>query len=184
MGAVREYCDRAVLITDGLLSFEGNAGDTANEYLKLFNKSADNSTIEQTSKRWGTGSVEVSDIKINLTDDEVHVNITLTTAKEPVDEIVLGFRITDGENRVIAGANNLNVEGSKKLSMSSNQKLSLDFIMPNIFGNGTFNVSVTVRSPDKVTIYDNWDDVASFSVAKDEAYYPILCPARLVTKEK
>lgn len=176
MGAVREYCDKAILIQDGKIAHTGTADEIADEYLRMFNKPSNDA---QRNKRWGNGQVNIKNLNITVKPRNINIHFELISSKSIVEDVVLGFRIKDSQGRVIAGANNLNVEGSQKMSFNAGEEKMLDFDMPNIFGNETYSVGATVRLSDGVTICDSWEDAKTFSNTKDDVYYPVVCPAKL-----
>lgn len=181
MGAVREYCDRAILIKDGLITHEDKADVIADEYLKLFNQNSDN-IQDDDNGRWGNGKVKISDISVELSDDHIVITADLKASNEKVDDIVFGFRFKDSEDRIVLGGNTQNAKNGKKISLSANETKRLTFTMQNILGGGTFKVGATVRLSDKITICDDWDNATRFSNTKEESFYPVIAPAELEIK--
>jgi ABC-2 type transport system ATP-binding protein len=181
MNAVREYCDRAILINNSQLVFEGSAADAANEYLKLFNKNADESQAESLVENWGTKDISITDKTISLEKDRITVNLHLATKKNDVNDFVVGFRFIDKDGRVVAGVNNINsVEGNKQpLSLKANSKMKVSFSTQNILGSGSYDVGLTLRSKDGVTIYDNWERAKEVKQTRIDGSYPVILPARV-----
>jgi ABC-2 type transport system ATP-binding protein len=181
MNAVREYCDRAILINNSQLVFEGSAADAANEYLKLFNKNADESQAESLVENWGTKDISITDKTISLEKDRITVNLHLATKKNDVNDFVVGFRFIDKDGRVVAGVNNINsVEGNKQpLSLKANSKMKVSFSTQNILGSGSYDVGLTLRSKDGVTIYDNWERAKEVKQTRMDGSYPVILPARV-----
>jgi len=167
MNAVREYCDRAILIDRGNITYEGDPSTSANEYLKMFNTVAASETGRKDSKdRWGNGVLSFHSITSEVKKDELIIRAELV-AKEDVDEVVVGFRIKDGTGQVLTGTNTTS-SSYNNFSMRQKEKGELVCVMPNIFGNGVFTIDATARHGDGVTIYDNWDNAAAFSVIRHE----------------
>lgn len=177
MNAVREYCDRAILIKDGLVAHEGAADKVANEYLKLFNKS-DEKNQDKDSSRWGNGQVKVANLTIHDDDDEIKISSRVRATKD-TDGFVFGYRFLNSEGKLMMGGNSLNANGGKKLSLKKDEELELTFKMPNILGSGTATLGVTVRLSDGVTMCDVWDDAARLEISKAESYYPVVAPATM-----
>jgi ABC-2 type transport system ATP-binding protein len=182
MGAVREYCDEAILISDGLIAHQGSAETIADEYLKLFNQNSDDSDVNIQEDRWGNGRVKIDRISADIIGDDIKISVDLKTNTKAVSDIVFGFNFKDSENQIIAGANTLNVEGAQKFSMDAESTKALTFIMPNILGSGTFTIGATVRLSDKITICDTWNNATKFKNTKDESHYPVIVPAKLEIK--
>lgn len=181
MGAVREYCDRAILIKDGKIAHEGSPEDVADEYLKMFNKPSGDKS-EKRGRRWGNQAVIIEKLSVDMVGDMIDIHTDLRAGDAAVNEVKFGFRVKDKQGRLLAGANNLNVEGAKRMSFASGEVKELHFTMPNIFGNETYSISATASLMDGITICDTWEDVTTFSSTKDDVFYPVVCPAVLKIK--
>lgn len=183
MDAVREYCDRAVLIQKSKVVKMGTANEIANEYQSLFNKVLNQSSSKvqtaQTGKRWGNGLVVFDKAYVTRLEDELEFNAVLSAGDQDIDDVVLGFRFVDTDGKIVAGASTLNVKDGKPLSFKANESKHLTFTMPNILGSGVYNVGATVRLTDKVTVCDYWDDITTIFNNREESYYPIVLPALL-----
>lgn len=178
MGAVREYCDRAILINEGQVAFTGPADEIADEYLKLFNSVEDGGkkNNDKASKRWGNGLVKMSSKKMQI-DDTIKFEMNLA-AKDDIDGVVVGFRFYDEQGAVIAGASTVNArKGSTQgISFNKNERKKIIFESENILGTGTYRLGYTIRNSDMVTIYDDNEDLLSFTYNRPESYQPIICP--------
>lgn len=179
MGAVREYCNKAILIEGGKIIQEGQAEKVADGYLKLFNKVMANDNPAK-GDRWGDGSVVINSFKVEIAPDKIELIFKLRAAKQPIENAVLGFRIRDSRGKLLAGANNLNSENAEKMNFTPKEEKTLRFTMPNIFGNDTYSIGATVRLSDGITTCDSWENMEKFTNLRSEVYYPILCPAKLV----
>jgi hypothetical protein len=94
------------------------------------------------------------------------------TANESISGVVAGIRIKNSSGLVVTGVNS---ETAGKISLKKGESTQVNFLLPNIFGNDIFNVDATLRLGDGVTICDNWDDAASFSVLKNtKAPYSVI----------
>lgn len=180
MSAIREYCDRAILIKDGKVAHEGSADAIADEYLKLFNGPAEAKSSSE--KRWGSGEVQLDDFV--LTRDKTNISITTTVSggDRDVEDMKLGIHIKDSEGKTVAGLNSLNVENGQKLAVKAGEKLTLHFDMQNTLGNGTYSVTAVLKGQG-TTLY-NWDEAATFANLRDDVFYPtVLLATMKVTKE-
>jgi ABC-2 type transport system ATP-binding protein len=172
MSAVREYCDKAILINEGRITHSGSALEISNEYLKLFNKTT-SSTDSSTNERWGNKNVALDSVVASVREKQNDIQITLAmTANENISGVVAGIRIKNSSGLVVTGVNS---ETAGKISLKKGESTQVNFFLPNIFGNDIFNVDATLRLGDGVTICDNWDDAASFSVLKNtKAPYSVI----------
>ena len=182
MGAVREYCDRAILIKDGLIAHEGAADSVANEYLKLFNQNSEEDDEVSGKERWGNGQVHIEHLDVKVSGETIVLTADIKAGKKDANGVVFGYRFHDSENRLIVGGNTLNAKKGKKMSLKAGETKRLTFTMPNILGSGTFAVGATVRLSDGVTICDDWSHATKFSNTKDESYYPVIAPSELEVK--
>jgi ABC-2 type transport system ATP-binding protein len=182
MGAVREYCDRAILINEGLITHEDKAEIIADEYLKLFNESDSDADSQKDPQRWGNGNVKMSTVDVQTRADTITIQTTLHAKKQDIESYVFGYRFTNSEGVLVAGGNSLNAQGGKKLSLAKGECTTLTFTIPNILGSGSFDFSATVRLADGVTICDDWKNITTLKISKTESYYPIVLPAKM--KEK
>ncbi len=180
MGAVREYCERAILIKDGLIAHEGKADTIADEYLKLFNTNA-NST-ETSSNRWGNGQVRINNFQVEADTSKIVIRASIQADERGAENYVFGYRFNDSEGQLIAGGNTLNVRNASKLSLKPNESREFEFSMANILGSGSMTVSATVRLGDGVTVCDSWENIKVISVAKSESHYPVIMPAEMEIK--
>ena len=72
MNAVREYCDRALLINDSEVVFQGTSDQTAKEYMRLFmpeqyQAQRDEEVKAQNQGKWGTGGANIEKISLGNT---------------------------------------------------------------------------------------------------------------------
>lgn len=181
MSAVKEYCDRAILIDNGKITFEGKASKVADEYLKLFNKvDEDSEVIEGDTNRWGNGHVRVLDHELTV-DKKMRVEFTLKASKA-VKDVVIGFRLYDGTDALLAGASSVNARkgAQRAISFEKGEVKKIIFEGENILGTGDYRLGYTVRLADGITVCDDNDNVARFNYHFQEGYQPIICPVELV----
>lgn len=181
MGAVREYCDRAVLIEEGLVTHEGSADYVADEYLKLFNKNS-NGNVRNSLSRWGNQEIFVKDGSANVDNELIKFIFNLKSTID-IENVVFGFRVKDSEGNVVAGVSTVNVvSGGQKMTFTKGEVKKIIFETPNIFGNSTYTVSTTIKLSDGATTFDSCTDLFRFSTSKQDVYYPVVFPAKLIVK--
>lgn len=190
MEAVKEYCDRALLIDDGFVQINDRPDLVADEYLKLFNRSQASETKKRasgkkdTTLRWGNGLVEISKATVNKKGDNLRVEATITAGPEPVDDIVFGFRFVNEKGDIVLGGNSLSSSNGQLIRMGAGEKLMVSFEFTNVLGHGRFSLGATVRLSDKVTICDNWDGIQSLDNIQKDAPYPVVAPASFGVKRR
>lgn len=169
MSAVREYCDRAMLIEKSEVVLLGSADDVATEYIRLFNpgsKSEVEVKREAGVKRWGSGKVELTSVKTTVKKKTVLIHMD-ALVHELVDEPVFGYVVKDSAGNNLLGTNT-KLQHVKVGELTPGQKLTIEWELPNIFDDGNFLVTVAVVENDGVTQSDWWEDAGVFTVFRDE----------------
>lgn len=185
MGAVREYCDRAILIEDGLIAHEGSGDDVADEYLKLFNKpqyEKEKADAERSKNRWGSGEVQFSSITTVITEDKLVVTMKLK-ANADLDEVVVGMDIYNEKNsdkNILTTGVDERPMREHCFSIKKGEKKTIRYVFENIFGGGTYTVTSSLKTVDGSYIYDFWRDAATFTDPKQTSeYFPSLYPVEI-----
>jgi ABC-2 type transport system ATP-binding protein len=184
INVVKKYCDRAVLIEDGRVAYDGPAEKTVEKYLDLFDpsrkeKKKDKKPVEKIDKK-----VQIKGVTSTCNNDNLSIKVELVS-KTNQDNIKLALRILDANNRVVAGINTQSVINPVIIELKANQTKSVKLSMPNILGNGKFSVDVRV-GPNTYTgtIHDKVSGVAEFINTKEEVYYPVALPAKVDVRVK
>ncbi len=185
MDAIREYCDRAILIENSKLIKEGNAEEIAKEYTKLFIPTlpqeeqdaiqAESHNQEHAkvgnSGRWGVGGVTISGLvtdKSYYTEADKFIKISFEVIADQgfTDQIIPGFTIKDQTGRAIVGTNtHIISQGRNKVDILSKQKLVVEWTIPNIFSDGTYLVEPAVLSGSVLETLQWWDNALGFEVS-------------------
>lgn len=182
MNAVGEYCDRAILISEGKITHEGPARSVADEYLKLFNSVKD-SDSEEKEGQWGSGELRVVNHEVSI-DKQIKISFDIKS-KINIDNVVFGYRLYSPNGEVLVGVNTLNARnGNEKLSFKKGETKTLTFTGDNILGSGDYRLGYTIRLGDMVTVFDDNEDLLRFSHHKPEGYQPIIYPASLKVGKK
>jgi len=179
MGAIREYCDRAIMIEKSKVVAEGDVNTVADKYTKMFMKkqSKEINPKEEQPDRWGNGIVKVKTVSAQKTEykEDQYIDIEgeiVANQDLASDEYVIGFSIRNATGGQIMGSN------SKILKvdlppLKKGQTVKFAWRFPNVFNDGTYGIDATVIHPD-TTIYDWWEDAAQFVVFKEaRTPYPI-----------
>lgn len=166
MSAVREYCDRAMLIEDSKVVEIGSTDKVAQKYLRLFmedNVSSDQK--EETEERWGDQAIVVDRIKAYVIDDHINVKITIKCNKN-FSQPVVGFRIRDAAGVEVTGTNN---KQEKHLlpDMVKGQTMTVNWQVANILSDGEYRIDIALQYADEITVADWWDGAARITINKD-----------------
>jgi len=181
MNAVREYCDRAVLIEKGEIIAAGDSDTVAKEYTKLFLESSGSSQSEN-GARWGSGDMFTDAVKASVDTKNVTIDVTYT-CKTDITEPVFGLTILSPVGTRVFESNT-KWQHVKTGAFKAGDTVSVDWQLPNIFTNGTNYVSVAVANTDATEFYDWWDEATTFVVDKDEVTTAVTLPTHKIGVHK
>lgn len=176
MGAVEEFCDRAILIEDGDITMEGLGRDVANKYRRInFEQLTENNSNAKVM-RWGNKAASVNSVKVKnkgsgrekerlITEREFILSIDVTY-NAPLDDPVTGFQIIDAAGQVIIGLNT-RISHYKKTNRIKGDRATFEWTLPNVLKSGTYFVSATVHDYGGEP-FDWWVEAMSFVVEREE----------------
>ena len=168
MGAIREYCDRSMLIEASEVLKLGDTDKVAEHYSRLFNQQASVANEDQPENdnpdRWGNGKAKIEDLKVSVKSGEVLITHRLH-ALEALDSPINGFRIRDASGKEVTGTNN-KIERKNLPSLKPNESIACEWRFPNIFSDGEYIVDLAITQSDNITVVDWWDDAARLRVKK------------------
>ena len=183
MNAVREYCDRAILIEKSKVVDMGAPDDIATQYTKLFNEPTKGVEGSEQSKRWGDEKVTFTDIRISkdlFTENNQPVTIEMDAiANDSIEDPVFGFLIKNQSGQQLLGTNS-QIRRQHVGDMKKGQKITVRWTVPNIFSDGIYYIDPAIVHRDGVTICDWWEEAAQFEVINEERVpYPFNPPIEL-----
>lgn len=193
MSAVREYCDRAVLIEKSEIIHSGSADEVAKEYTRLFlpeiykaqeneerkkNDASVRGGVDKTGK-WGSGGVTIDTISSDKgvykeTDATVSITYSLSVEKNFKDEIIPGITIKDERGQGVCGTNSTLLKSKKIHTNETGKKIEFTWIIPNIFNQGKYTVEPAILSATTTNTLQWWDDAMAFRVINEASTpYPV-----------
>lgn len=182
VAVIKKYCDRAVLINEGKVAYDGTADETAEKYLELFSMagpdSSGNKGADDTDKK-----VEIMNVKSSCSPERLEVEVDLRSEVDMKD-LKLAIRILNRNGVAIAGTNTHIVENPVSVELDGGKTKRIKFSMPNILGNGTFSVDARVGPADYTgVLHDKAIGVARFFNQRDEAHYPVALQADIKVEQ-
>ena len=172
MEAVREYCDRAMLIEDNKILYVGETYAVAEQYIKLFSGNHNDEQGEEESDRWGDGVAKISNVLLGVNNESVEITLGIAPHQK-LDEIVAGFRVRDAAGKEIFGTNTKR-ERQGIVNLIAGMNTSVSWQLPNILSDGKYYVDVTLQYADEITVIDWWNGAKSFQIKKNRHLpYPI-----------
>ena len=168
MAAIRQYCDRAIMIEGAKVIKAGKPEEIAKEYLELFIKEAETKPQKSSKKvvdRWGNGKLMAYDVKTEIDRDSIKIMVKYKSDTS-LNSPVLGFTIYNPAGlNVIEGNTQRSQIPTPKLS--ANQSVSVEWTIPNILSNGNYSVSVACCDESTTEFYDWLNSAASININKE-----------------
>lgn len=114
LNAIQMMCDRALVLNQGHIEFDGNTADAINHYNRILSQDSQLFVEpEQTQQIFGNGKAKITHVSLHRSRDQATlfkagdpVTLRLTAqAEQPLDDIVIGFLIKDRFGQNIYGTN-------------------------------------------------------------------------------
>lgn len=178
MDAVRQYCDRAVLLEEGRVRVAGTAEEVAEAYTKLF-AAADYEEARQAGDRWGVGGATINAVEVAPSfteiDDEITITIDVTPDADPID-VEVGFFVRDRSGRQILGTASTVATEAKSYIVALDGPRRLTWRIPNILGSGDYSVTPSIVSHHTGEVLAQWDYAGHFSVYREPNTALLIAP--------
>lgn len=186
MDAVRQYCDRAILLDRSKVIVSGSTTEVANKYGELNQRKAGKNTAQQ-EKRWGSREVYIESVKLTkeklLASDKTFELIMDIKASQDVEDVIVGMRINRDDGTDLLGTNNL-IEDILLSTLKKGEKKRATFRIDNIFNDGIYTVTVSVAH-NNGTMTDTWVDAGSFTVSiNDPTGFMIRPDIRMTVEDR
>lgn len=186
MGAVKNYCNKAILIENGKIVHSGPAEETANEYTRMFIENRDGDASNRDGNRYGEGIASLTEVKTKLNRDTVDLYISLKSGSLSSSNIAIGVDVVDTNQKLVGGFESSTIDDNKLYKIEPDNTYTYHYQIKNIFGSGDYSVTVSLKESDNSHIYDFWRYAATFTNinAKDyDNYFPVVLPATQIAKE-
>jgi ABC-2 type transport system ATP-binding protein len=181
MNAVREYCDRAILIEDSQLIEEGPPNKIASSYTRMFIEEAKADDSDSKDKnRWGDKAVtythaEVTSHKITSKDEVLKIQVR-AVANQDTEDPTFGFLIKNAAHVHILGTNNMIVGKTIKF-LKKGESVTLEWSVPNIFNDGLHYIDPAITYKGGSQVADWWEEAVSFRVYTEDKTPYIVSPS-------
>lgn len=177
MGAVRQYCDRAIMIEKGEIAAQGSPEKVAMEYQQLFVKEVEDQHTRDNigGERWGSGEVRVVNTSVRLTKEIVAVTVEYV-ANRAIENPVFGITIYSPSDLGLIDANTYQAE-KRTGHIKNGQHISMTWEIPNLFVKGRYRVSAGCASSSFHQTYDQVAEATSFRIVHDTPTGGAIYPA-------
>ena len=169
--ALERMCDRAVLLRQGLVEYEGETGEAIRRYQELLADEEDPAERAAGLQEWGTGEAQVTDVRLESSAGEVredfmpgdHVALRLTVhSRKPIDPPRLAIELRDVSGALLSRAEqDLGELGWDREGRDAEVRFDIPRL-PLVEGRFQFNVSLTDGA--RARRYHSVEKAAEFSV--------------------
>ena len=184
MNAVKEYCDRAILIEDGKVTHEGTPAKIAREYAKLFIPEEQKMRKGGKGLRWGNEDLVFESIDIlpkKIEYDDIRLSVTLKANKD-VPNPIIGFSIKNGADQFITGTNT-KIANLKTGVVEKGKTITIIWEVENVFNDGLYYLNVAAESEDQIAC-DWWEEASTFNVYKNTTTgFAVHLPIKTILKK-
>lgn len=178
MAAVREFCDKAILISDGMIAAEGTGESIANKYSQLFLEQLKDEDDQPVDNRWGDGRAIYTDIKLDKkvlqNNDPLTFSVTFK-AKKNLESIVAGTSLTNAMGFEYCGTNTDHQKIPLK-NIKKGESITLQWSYPNIFTAGRHYINLSLHGRAGGAVADWWTEAITFDVKKTEESPFVVTP--------
>jgi ABC-2 type transport system ATP-binding protein len=178
MTAVREYCDRAMLIEDNKVVEIGPTDEVSQKYLRLFMTNNLSESSSEANDRWGDQAISIASVDNTVTEDTITVAISIKCHQDFARPIA-GLRIRDATSNEVTGTNTRQ-EKVQLPDLKKGKKLKVQWQLPNILRDGEYSIDIALQYPDEITVADWWNGAAKLTVTK-ERHLPYVVDPGFVT---
>jgi ABC-2 type transport system ATP-binding protein len=184
MNAVREYCDRALLIEKSETIMVGASIKVAGHYSRLFIKTEENESFRDAAEqeRWGDKSVEILSPRI-IRKEQSELTLEFTVkANQDVDDPMIGFYFVDSFDVQICGTNTalLNISPGP---YKKGKKYKITFDMLNVLNDGEYYVTLAVLKDSGSVISDWWVNAVTLTIKKSQhVSYLVDIPVKFLSE--
>lgn len=165
MSAVRQYCDRAILIEDSKLVAEGSSDKIATQYTRMFNDGGNVEQVKDNKGRWGNKKIVIKSTEVlpdRVSDKKEQMKIKTTlTPNEDVDNPVVGFVIKSSSGKSIMGTNT-RMDNFTTGYLKAGVNYEVIWTFDNIFPDGDYSIDIAVLESDAATVCEWWEGVKKF----------------------
>ncbi|HUB93398.1 MAG TPA: ABC transporter ATP-binding protein [Verrucomicrobiae bacterium] len=182
MNAVREYCDRAIMINEGVVMSRGSAEQIAQDYQKFFSSREAGVASQDDGDRWGDGRMTAKKTQVTTTEKAITLRTTFA-AHETIESPLYGFSIFDGAHINVLESNTKRLK-LKTQTVKGGENIVVEWTFDNILRTGTYSVSVACCDQSALQYYDWQNNAAHLEIVRPTQTAGIVDPIVTVTEKK
>lgn len=167
MGAVRRFCDHAVMIDNGRIIASGDTQKVVDKYIEMNIQKVDSSSP------FGAGKVKSVNKKSCEIDSVIVKEVSITNeytvivkikANKDISNLVPGVTIRN-QFGIMVSANNTKWQGINTPSLKKSQYMMCEFKFNNYLEKGHYLVSVNIVDGEDMETFIDWkNDIVTFTI--------------------
>jgi ABC-type polysaccharide/polyol phosphate transport system ATPase subunit len=172
--AVERICERAILLRDGHIAFDGHTQDALTEYHRLLADERDPAERAVGLSEWGSGEARIADVQVYGAGGEprtqfepaeaLSLSLSLAAAAQ-VTPPRLSYELRDDDERLLAGGG---LDTAELAWPDDVGEIAVRFDIDSLpLAEGHFHFALSLASPDSGHLYHRLEHVAAFSVHAD-----------------
>ena len=168
--ALERMCDRAVLLRQGLVEYDGQTGEAIRRYQELLAGEEDPAERAAGLREWGTGEVRVTDVRLEGFDGESRdafaagetLVLRLTVeAREPIEPPLLAVELRDLAGALLGRSD----RSLGELGWDGASRAEVRFEVPSLpLVEGRFQLNLALTDAVRGRRYHNMEKAAEFVV--------------------
>ncbi len=182
MNAIRQYCDRAIIIEGGKVVHSGSPEDIAQDYQRLFTKQVTTTPASEDEDRWGNGKVRGRVLSTKITERSVVLSTHYKVLAD-ISSLVVGFTIHGPNGTNIVEDNSIRHK-EKFGAFKKGEEVTFNWEIPNIFASGRYRLIVACCDQSTTEFYDWFNNAAVFEVVKEMATSGLVQPSVKMIKRE
>lgn len=192
MGAVKEFCDRAILIEGGKISLDATTDAVTQRYNRVnFSDAIKSQKSKKTTKTNENSKARI--IKaVMLNNDNIEAGYFAPNEKvkivftvdilEKIDGLVFGYTVANLDGVAIHASSTFDHDIDLKNIVEGTYTIEAEF--ENQIDNGSYNLQAAIKSQDRRVVYDMQTDLLQIEIAGwDLARAAVHIPNKLIVKK-
>lgn len=181
MSAVKNYCNKAILIEGGKIVHSGAADKVADEYTRLFIENKEGNSETRDNNRYGEGGASIGKISVSPNTDMIDLYISIKSETINSSNIALGIDIVDSNRRLIGGFESSTIQDDNLYTVVPGKIYDFHYQIENIFGSRDYGVNISLKESDNSRVYDFWRYATMFTNINKKDYnnyFPVVLRAK------
>lgn len=172
MTNVKKFCNRAIVIENGKITFEGDPSEAAARYLDLFESDKANPVDSQ---KGDSKAAYIKNHGVSCGDKSSSVMLTIA-ANEPVSNLKIVVKIKNSRGNTIAGFSSTQDGDDTGMTLNEGERSDVNLTFDNLLRDGRYIIRAELKSVNDLKTYDTIDINTTLSGPSDMPSYRVTLP--------